>query len=63
MLLRQSDFKQKSSFEQVISLAEQSMGKDKEGYRSEFLKLVKSSQLLAKDLLSIEDTNDHNEKN
>lgn len=63
MLLRQSDFKQRSSFEQVINLAEQSMGKDKEGYRSEFLKLVKSSQLLAKELLSIEDTNDHNEKN
>lgn len=63
MLLRQSDFKQKSSYAQVISLVEQSMGKDKEGYRSEFLKLVKSSQLLAKDLLTIEDTKDHNEKN
>ncbi|SHF62515.1 vWA domain-containing protein [Pedobacter caeni] len=63
MLLRQSDFKQKSSYGHVISLVEQSMGKDKEGYRSEFLKLVKSSQLLAKDLLTIEDTKDHNEKN
>lgn len=63
MLLRQSDFKQNASFAQVISLTEQSMGKDTEGYRSEFLKLVKSSQLLAKDLLTIEDTKDHNEKN
>lgn len=63
MLLRQSEFKQNASFGQVISLAEQSMGKDTEGYRSEFLKLVKSSQLLAKDLLTIEDTKDHNEKN
>ena len=63
MLLRQSDFKQNASFAQVISLAEQSMGKDTEGYRSEFLKLVKSSQLLAKDLLTIEDTKDRNEKN
>lgn len=63
MLLRQSDFKQNASFAQVISLTEQSMGKDTEGYRSEFLKLVKSSQLLAKDLLTIEDTKDRNEKN
>lgn len=63
MLLRQSDFKQNASFDQVISLVKQSMGKDTEGYRSEFLKLVKSSQLLAKDLLTIEDTKDHNEKN
>lgn len=63
MLLRQSDFKQNASFTQVISLTEQSMGKDTEGYRSEFLKLVKSSQLLAKDLLTIEDTKDRNEKN
>lgn len=63
MLLRQSDFKQNASFDQVISLVKQSMGKDTEGYRSEFLKLVKSSQLLAKDLLTVEDTKDHNEKN
>ncbi|RQO72397.1 hypothetical protein DBR43_14470 [Pedobacter sp. KBW06] len=63
MLLRQSDFKQNASFDQVISLVKQSMGKDTEGYRYEFLKLVKSSQLLAKDLLTVEDTKDHNEKN
>ncbi|MBB2146517.1 DUF3520 domain-containing protein [Pedobacter sp. LMG 31464] len=53
MLLRQSEYKQNSSFTQVIALAEGAMGKDKEGYRSEFLRLAKSAQLMAKDLLSI----------
>ncbi|MCX2450435.1 von Willebrand factor type A domain-containing protein [Pedobacter sp. PLR] len=63
LLLRQSDFKQGANFAQVISLAEAAQGKDTEGYRSEFLKLVKSTALLAKDLLSIENTNKVNEKN
>jgi Ca-activated chloride channel family protein len=53
MLLKQSEFKQQSSFEQVISLAEAGRGTDKEGYRAEFIRLVKSTQLMAKDLLSI----------
>ncbi|EDM37505.1 hypothetical protein PBAL39_10186 [Pedobacter sp. BAL39] len=62
MLLCQSDFKQDASFAQVINLATNAMDKDKEGYRSEFLKLVRSTKLLAKDLLSIEDSKDFNEK-
>jgi len=57
MLLRQSDFKQQSSFEQVVQLAESSLGKDKDGYRSEFLRLAQSTQLMAKDLLSIVNKN------
>lgn len=57
MLLRQSDYKQQSSFEQVVQLAESSLGKDKDGYRSEFLRLAKSTQLMAKDLLSIVNKN------
>ncbi len=57
MLLRQSAFKQKSSFDQVIELSESAMGKDKEGYRSEFLRLAKSTKLMAKDLLSIAEKN------
>lgn len=63
LLLRQSDFKQQANFDQVISLAQGAQGKDIEGYRSEFIKLVKSTALLAKDLLSIENTNKFNEKN
>ncbi|WP_316785778.1 vWA domain-containing protein [Pedobacter frigiditerrae] len=57
MLLRQSDYKQQSNFEQVIQLAEGSLGKDKDGYRSEFLRLAKSTQLMAKDLLTIANSN------
>jgi Ca-activated chloride channel family protein len=53
MILRQSEFKQNSNFDQVITLAEAGKGTDKEGYRSEFLSLVKSAQLMAKDLLTI----------
>ncbi len=53
MLLRESDFKQKSSYAQVIELAKGALGEDKEGYRSEFLKLAKSTQLMARDLLTI----------
>lgn len=53
MLLRNSEFKQETSYSKVIDWAENALGKDKEGYRSEFLKLVKSSQLMAKDLLSV----------
>lgn len=50
MLLRQSEFVQSSSFEQVISLADGAKGIDKEGYRAEYVKIAKSAQLLAKDL-------------
>ncbi len=53
MLLRGSDFKQNSSYAQVIELASGALGGDKEGYRSEFLKLAKSTQLMAGDLLNI----------
>ena len=52
MLLRQSDFKQNASFDHVIHTATQAMGKDQEGYRSEFIKLAKSAKLMAEDLLS-----------
>ncbi|QPH41868.1 von Willebrand factor type A domain-containing protein [Pedobacter endophyticus] len=63
MILRNSSFKQNATFEQVITLAENAKGKDKEGYRSEFLSVVKSARLMAKDLLSIKDKPLINEKN
>nr|WP_294870968.1 von Willebrand factor type A domain-containing protein [uncultured Pedobacter sp.] len=63
MLLRQSDFRQNSNFDQVIRNAQKAMGNDNEGYRSEFIKLAKSAKLLAKDLLSLEDKTALNEKN
>lgn len=52
MLLRQSDFKQQASFAHVIQTASRAMGTDREGYRSEFIKLAKSAKLMAEDLLS-----------
>ncbi|MGY4383560.1 Ca-activated chloride channel family protein [Pedobacter sp. UYP24] len=63
MLLKQSDYKQNASYAHLISIAEKAKGKDSEGYRSEFIKLAKSAKLLAKDLLSTEQTNKLNEKN
>lgn len=52
MLIRQSDFKQNASFDHLIQTATRAMGADKEGYRSEFIKLAKSAKLMAGDLLS-----------
>jgi Ca-activated chloride channel homolog len=46
MILRDSKFKAASSFAQVIEIANNSKGKDEEGYRTEFVKLVKTSELL-----------------
>lgn len=62
MLLRQSEYLQESNFEQMIAIAEKAKGEDKEGYRSEFIKLAKSAKLLAKELLTIEQTTSINEK-
>lgn len=63
LLLRQSEYKRDANYEQVILMAQAAKGKDTEGYRAEFINLVKSAALLAKDLLSIENTNKFNEKN
>jgi Ca-activated chloride channel family protein len=48
MLLRDSQFKQKSNYDQAISLARQGRGEDNDGHRSEFIKLAESAKLLAK---------------
>ena len=48
MLLRNSEFKSASSFDNVLSLARKAKGSDEEGYRSEFVRLVESAQMLAK---------------
>lgn len=40
LLLRNSAYKQKSSYKQIIELAKQSKGQDEEGYRAEFVQLV-----------------------
>lgn len=46
MLLRNSEFKGKATYAQVLALAESAIGADQEGYRAEFIQLVKKAQLL-----------------
>jgi Ca-activated chloride channel homolog len=46
LLLRESEFKGASNYEQVIRLAQESLGADGEGYRQEFIGLVKTAKLL-----------------
>lgn len=43
MLLRNSEFKQNASFQQVISMAKSAKGVDKNGYRQEFISLVQAA--------------------
>jgi Ca-activated chloride channel homolog len=52
MLLRNSEFIQKTTYDKVILWAKSGLGVDEEGYRNEFLQLVKSSALLSKEKIS-----------
>jgi len=46
MLLRKSSFKSNANYEQVINLAKAAKGVDEEGYRSEFIQLVKACKAM-----------------
>ncbi|MGQ1910223.1 YfbK domain-containing protein [Marinifilum sp. RC60d5] len=46
LLLRESKFKGNCSYDMLINLAQESKGKDKEGYRSEFIRLMKLAKHL-----------------
>ena len=46
LILRNSQYKEDASIEHVISLAKASRGEDEEGYRSEFLKLVRLAETM-----------------
>lgn len=48
MLLRNSEYKSASTFDNVLTLARKAKGTDEEGYRAEFVKMVENAQLLAK---------------
>jgi Ca-activated chloride channel family protein len=48
MLLRESAYVQKSTYLDVLALAESSKGNDSQGYRKEFIDMVKSTNILAK---------------
>lgn len=47
MLLRDSEFKGGSSLADVLKMAKGAKGEDEEGYRSEFIRMVRSTQLVA----------------
>lgn len=49
MILRKSDFKVDANYDHVIKTAKIAKGKDDEGFRAEFIKLVKAAQLLDKE--------------
>jgi Ca-activated chloride channel family protein len=46
LLLRDSSFKGEANYDQVLALAQTSLGQDAEGYRGEFVDLVETAQLL-----------------
>jgi len=48
LLLRGSEYKQQSSYSQVVSMAKGARGIDDNGYRAEFIRLVQSATSLAK---------------
>lgn len=48
MLLRDSQFKQDSKIEQVISMAKKTKGDDDNGYRAEFIRLAESTRDMMK---------------
>jgi Ca-activated chloride channel family protein len=47
MLLRESEYVKNYSYEQVVQMAQAAKGNDHEGYRSEFINMVKSFGLVA----------------
>ncbi|HMR92382.1 MAG TPA: von Willebrand factor type A domain-containing protein [Chitinophagaceae bacterium] len=49
MLLRNSAFKNEASYTSVVNMAKAARGADEEGYRAEFIRLVESASLLAKE--------------
>jgi Ca-activated chloride channel homolog len=46
MVLRNSEYKGTANFEEVLRLANQAKGEDREGYRAEFIRLVESCKTL-----------------
>ena len=51
MLLRNSEFKGNSTYKGVQLLAANALQKDAEGYRKEFIELVKKAQKLSKEVV------------
>jgi len=54
MLLKDSEYKGNGNYRMVLNLGEQALGNDEDGYRSEYIRLVKSAQPLEKHLVAEE---------
>ncbi len=48
LILRNSEFKQNASYKNILSMAKDAVGKDADGLRSDFVKLVENARLLSK---------------
>lgn len=62
LLLRNSAFKQQSSYSNVLSLANGAIGTDKEGYRKEFVQLTQNAMTIAKKTKPVKTTGDDKEE-
>ncbi|PST85307.1 hypothetical protein C7T94_03110 [Pedobacter yulinensis] len=63
MLLRNSEYKQRADYNQLIERARASRGPDNEGYRAEFIRLAGAAAIMAKDLLTSGQKHMPDEKN
>ena len=50
MILRNSEFKGNTNYEDIIQMANRAMGKDPQGYRKEFVSLVKKAENISESL-------------
>ncbi|PWV46494.1 VWA domain-containing protein [Chitinophaga sp. S165] len=55
LLLRNSSHKGQANYKQALSLAEGAKGEDKEGYRAEFIQMIKKAMVLSNDNTSAAD--------
>ncbi|MEB3829302.1 YfbK domain-containing protein [Phormidium sp. CCY1219] len=63
MILRDSEYKQNATLAQVLTLANRSRGADLEGYRKEFIQLVKQSQRLIAEAAAHQESDPPNQPN
>lgn len=54
MLLRNSEYKENATYNMVLQMAGASLGKDEEGYRKEFISLVKKAEVLKNNVVKSE---------
>ncbi|MEM1120927.1 MAG: VWA domain-containing protein [Bacteroidota bacterium] len=52
LLLRDSEFKNKANYQQVLQLAKSGKGKDKDGYRAELIRLVEMAELMSEKVVA-----------